>query len=210
MSGKKNTVPVVMDGRLERTQRTRKALIDAYIEIARDTKRIPTTLEVAKRARCSLRTVFERFGSLGGLGLAVFDSILASYNLTPLGPEVHADRHTRIRYQATLRSRTCETWLPIWRIVMRNEGISDALEERVGKVRDMMRARVKVMYRAELATLSPSSRNALLIALEALTDFATWGRMRDHYGLSVEQAIAVWVENIDRLLPPTPPQRSSS
>jgi hypothetical protein len=28
--------------------------------------------------------------------------------------------------------------------------------------------------------------------------------MREHYRLSVEQAIAVWVEDIDRLLPPSP------
>jgi AcrR family transcriptional regulator len=207
MPGKKKTVDVlavVMDGRLERTQRTRKALIDAYIEIARETKRIPTTLEVAKRARCSLRTVFERFGSLGGLGLAVFDSILSGYTLTPAGDEVHADRQTRIRYQATLRARTCENWLPIWRIVMRNEGISKALEERIERVRSLMQARIKLMYRAELATLSPTARNAVMIALEAITDFGTWGRMREHHDLSVEQAIAVWAEAIDRLLPPTP------
>jgi TetR/AcrR family transcriptional regulator of autoinduction and epiphytic fitness len=209
MPGKRDTadvVAVVMDGRLERTQRTRKALIDAYIDIARETKRIPTTLEVARRARCSLRTVFERFGSLGGLGIAVFDSILAEHtNLAPVGDEVHGDRQSRIRYQATLRAQTCETWQPIWRIVMRNEGISKALEERIERVRSLMRARIELMYRAELGTLSPSSRNAVLIALEALTDFATWGRMREHHGLSVEQAIAVWTEGIDRLLPPTPP-----
>ena len=206
MPGKKRTVDVtvVTDGRLERTQRTRKALIEAYIEIARETKRIPTTLEVAKRARCSLRTVFERFGSLGGLGLAVFDSILAGRTLSPPGDELRADRQTRIRFQATLRAHTCETWLPIWRIVMRNEGISKALEERIERVRALMRARIELMYQAELAALSPNSRNALLIALEALTDFTTWGRMREHHGLSIEQAIGVWVETIDRLLPPSP------
>jgi AcrR family transcriptional regulator len=210
MVGKKtvDAVTVVMDGRLERTQRTRKALIDAYIDIARETKRIPTTLEVAKRARCSLRTVFERFGSLGGLGLAVFDSILAGYTLTPPGDEVHGDRATRIRYQATLRARTCETWLPIWRIVMRNEGISKALEERIERVRSLLRIRIELMYRAELATLSKGSREAVLIALEALTDFATWGRMRERHAMSVEQAIDIWVEDIDRLLPPTPPSSS--
>jgi len=207
MPGKKKTVnmvPVVTDGRLERTQRTRKALIDAYIEIARETKRIPTTLEVAKRARCSLRTVFERFGSLGGLGLAVFDSILGGYTLVPPGDEVRADRQTRIRFQANLRARTCETWLPIWRIVMRNEGSSKALEDRIEKVRALMRARIELMYKPEIGTLSAASRKSLLIGLEALTDFPTWGRMRDHHGLSIEQAVSVWVENIDRLLPPTP------
>lgn len=195
----------ITDGRLERTQRTRKALIDAYIDIARETKRIPTTLEVAKRARCSLRTVFERFGSLGGLGLAAFDAILSDrFVSTPPGDLVRADRRSRIRFQTTVRARTCETWLPIWRIVMRNEGISDQLEERIETVRRLTRNRLELMYGPELDTLSPDSRNAVLIALEALTDFPIWGRMRGRHGLSVDQAIAIWVEAIDRLLPPSP------
>jgi hypothetical protein len=87
---------------------------------------------------------------------------------------------------------------------MRSEGASKALEERIERVRALMRARIELMYRAELGTLSPASRKAVLIGLEALTDFPTWGRMREHHGFTVDQAIGVWVENIDRLLPPTP------
>jgi hypothetical protein len=44
----------------------------------------------------------------------------------------------------------------------------------------------------------------MLIALEAITDFESWGRMREDNGLDVEQACAVWIKAIDRLLPPTP------
>ncbi len=54
------------DGRLERTVRTRKRLIEAYIGVASEKKRIPTTVEVATRAGVSQRSLFERFGSLGG------------------------------------------------------------------------------------------------------------------------------------------------
>jgi hypothetical protein len=58
--------------------------------------------------------------------------------------------------------------------------------------------------RPELETLMPASRSAVLIALEALTVFPVWRRIREHQELSVEQAGAVWVESVDRLLPPTP------
>jgi hypothetical protein len=43
-----------------------------------------------------------------------------------------------------------------------------------------------------------------VLALEALTAFESWARMRELYGLSVEQASVIWVRSIDRLLPATP------
>jgi hypothetical protein len=159
---------------------------------------------VVKRARCSLRTLFERFGSLGGLGLAAFDSILAGHTSTPADDAVKADRDARIVFQVSVRARTCETWSPMWRLVMSNEGTSELLAERIEKVRALTRARLELMYRPELEALQPASRNAVLIALEALTDFSIWRRMREYQGLSVEQARAIWIEGVDRLLPPTP------
>ena len=56
----------------------------------------------------------------------------------------------------------------------------------------------------ELATLDDTARKHTLIALEALTDFESWARMRELYGLSVEQGCALWIRIIDRILPPTP------
>jgi len=192
------------DGRRERTVRTRKLLIEAYLGVASEKKRIPTSVEVAARAGVSQRSVFERFGSLGALGLAAFDYILEHRSSTPTGDLVKADRQTRIRFQISVRARSCETWLPVWRLVVRAQGTSQALEERVEKVRALTRDRLELMYRPELDTLAEPARNAVLIALEALTDWTCWGRMREHYGLSYDHACNAWIEAIDRLLPPTP------
>ena len=60
------------------------------------------------------------------------------------------------------------------------------------------------MYRPELSTLSEPERQYMLIALEAITDHESWARMRDLHGLSFEDACGVWIEAIDRMLPPTP------
>jgi hypothetical protein len=52
--------------------------------------------------------------------------------------------------------------------------------------------------------LSDDERRKTLLALEAVSDYESWGRMRELYGLSFEQACAVWIRAIDGLLPPTP------
>ena len=64
------------------------------------------------------------------------------------------------------------------------------------------------MYEPELSTLVDSERRHPLIALEALIDFESWARMREFFGLSFDEACAVWMQAIDRLLPPTPLRRS--
>jgi hypothetical protein len=58
--------------------------------------------------------------------------------------------------------------------------------------------------RPELSTLSAGERKEVLIALEALTDFEAWGRMRQRHGPSVEAAREVWINTIGRILPLTP------
>jgi hypothetical protein len=81
-------------------------------------------------------------------------------------------------------------------------------------VRQLIRERLELVYRPELAVLSEQRRQTILIALEALTDFECWGRMREHHKLSVDEACAVWCDAIDQLLPVTNgrsrPRRSGS
>jgi len=43
-----------------------------------------------------------------------------------------------------------------------------------------------------------------VIDKQALTDMESWARMREMHGLSFEEACTVWVNAIDRMLPPTP------
>ena len=47
----------------------------------------------------------------------------------------------------------------------------------------------------------------MLIALEVLTDFESWGRLRGGHGLSIEAARNVWMDAIGRILPIVPSAR---
>ena len=75
---------------------------------------------------------------------------------------------------------------------------------RVRLARELIFRRLELMYQPELSTLAEPMRRYTLIALEALTDFESWARMRENYSLSIEEAREVWMRMIDRLLPETP------
>ena len=61
--------------------------------------------------------------------------------------------------------------------------------------------RMEMMFKPELSAMADSDRRKIVLALESITTFESWARMRELYGLSVEEASTVWVRAIDRLLP---------
>lgn len=193
-----------LDGRRQRSERTRQLIIEAYLALLRDSPRIPTSNEIAERAGYSVRSVFERFPDLLSLRIAATDHAFALGSAQAMIRDADADRATRIRSQVQTRAQTCESWLPLWRALNANQGESAELKMRIGLMREAIRKRLEVMYQPELYGLDEGPRRYMLIALEAITDFESWGRMREDNGLNVEQACAVWIKTIDRLLPPTP------
>jgi len=196
--------PRRIDGRALRSERTKQLIIEAYLELLRDSPEIPTAAQIAKRAGYSVRSVFERFEDLLALSLAAADYAFAEGLVQAAVRDLDGTREQRLRAQVETRAGICERWLPLWRVLLHNQNESEFLKTRIGLMRDAVWARLSLMYRAELGTLPEAERRKILIALEQVTDFESWGRMRERHGLSVEEAIEAWITAIDRLLPPTP------
>ena len=95
----------------------------------------------------------------------------------------------------------------MWRVLLGTEDESGELAIRIKRARETAVTRMELMYKPELATLAPEERQQTLIALEAITDIESWARMREMHGLSFEEACTVWINAIDRMLPPTPPSK---
>lgn len=193
-----------VDGRRLRSERTKQLIVEAYMSPVRENSQMPTAIQIAERAGYSVRSVFERFPDLVALRVAATDYAIAEARAQGALRDVDADRPTRIRSQIETRSRMAERWLPLWRVLNSDNGEAPELQKRIRLIRDLVRMRVELMFQPELSTLPQDRRRRTLIALEALTDMESWGRMREFHGLSVEDAQAVWISAIDRLLPPTP------
>jgi len=191
------------DGRLLRSERTKQVLIESYLDLLRENPQIPTASDIARRAGCSVRSVFERFSDLLTLSFA---AAFAQGMAQAVARNVDGDRQTRLKSQVETRGAICERWLPLWRALLRHQHESQELSFRIERMRDAVVGRLQLMYGPELSTLPETERKAVLFALEALTDFESWGRLRERHGLSVEAARDVWITAIDRILPPTPAQ----
>jgi AcrR family transcriptional regulator len=193
-----------VDGRRLRSERTRRLIIEAYIALVRESGHMPTAAQIAERAGYSVRSIFERFPDLTALRVAVTDYAIAEARANAALRDLDADRLTRIRSQVHQRGSGCERWLPLWRVL--SAGLTEApdLQQRIGMIRQLIAMRMEMMFRPELSLASDAERKKIMLALESLLDFESWARMRELYGLSFEEACAVWVKAIDRLLPQSP------
>ena len=201
------------DGRLRRSERTRQGLIEAYLELLGEKQQPPTAPEIAKRAGCSIRSIYERFSDLLTLSLAAADHAFAQALAQAAAPNVDADLHTRLTAQVEARAAICERWLPLWRALLRFQDESEELAVRIKRTRAAMAARLELVYGPELSPLPKAERRQLLIALDILTDFESWGRLRESHGLSIEEACSLWINAIRRMLPaigPDPPRSTPS
>jgi AcrR family transcriptional regulator len=203
LTGSQGAKPRV-DGRRLRSERTRRAIIDAYLELLRDNPQIPTAAQIADKAGIAVRSVFERFTDLPALTLATADHAIAVAQAEAAPRDIDGDRPTRIRSHVATRAKACERWLPLWRVMIATQQQVNELRMRVLMARHGNISRMRLMYGPELATLAEPEREQLLVALATLISFESWDQMRDCYGLSSDDAQAVWRAAIDRMLPPTP------
>jgi AcrR family transcriptional regulator len=191
-------VPKV-DGRRLRSERTRQVIIEAFMQLLRRKPVMPTASQIAEEAGCSARSVFERFADLDSLSVAAADYAIAQGTAEAMVRNVDADRTTRIRSHVATRAHVCEKWLPLWRLIARQE--LPQFKERAAMVRATGIGRLKLMYAPELSTLTESDRDNLLMALAMLISFESWDQLRHCHNLSMEAAQAVWRSAIDRMLP---------
>lgn len=196
--------PRKIDGRRLRSARTKQAILDAYLALLREGAQIPTAAQIAERAGCSVRSVFERFADLHALRVAATDYAFLQGAAKATELDFSGDRQTRLKKHVGGRGWICEQWLPLWRSLNVNQGESSELRSRILLIRQAILKRIELMYRPELSTLGETERLQTLVAIESLIDFECWARMREDSGLPVEEAMQVWLTAIDRLLPPTP------
>jgi AcrR family transcriptional regulator len=199
--------PARVDGRRLRSERTKQLIIEAYIALLRENPALPmpTSAQIAERAGYSVRSIFERFPDLNKLRIAAADYSLAQAAALAPARNVESDRGTRIRSQVETRAGTCERGVALWRVLLFSVAEDEDLKLRVRISRDRTIERMELMYRPELSTLPEHERKYMLVALEAITDIESWARMREQHGLTFEEACAIWISAIDRMLPPTPP-----
>ena len=96
-----------VDGRRQRSERTRQLIIEAYLALLREDPHIPTSARIAERAGYSVRSVFERFPDLLSLRIAATVVSARSYAATMWRAALFRTRRSVRR--AAKAKRECST-----------------------------------------------------------------------------------------------------
>lgn len=194
-----------VDGRLARSERSRRAVVGALLDLFEEGQLRPTAAQIAQRAGVSLRSVFQHFESLEALFAAAAD--LQMERLAPLLLPIPTGGSFagRVAMLATRRSRLLEAITPVRRASLRVEPFSAEVRTRLEQARGRGRAEVERVFARELAELPPGERRDVAAALGAAASWSVWEHLRRHQGLSVERARKVMARTLAALLGRVPP-----
>jgi AcrR family transcriptional regulator len=191
---------VRLDGRLARSERSRRAVVVALLDLLEEGNIRPTAAQIAQRAGVSLRSVFQHFESIETLFAAAAD--LQMERLAPLVVPIPpgGELADRLAMLVARRSRLLEAITPVRRASLRVEPFSNEVRTRLEGARVRGRAEVEHVFGPELEARPPAQRRELVAALGAAASWSTWENLRRHQGLSIERARKVMMLMLTALL----------
>jgi AcrR family transcriptional regulator len=180
------------DGRTRRGARNREAIIDALIGCYHDGVLAPSVQEVADRAAVSARSVHNHFIDMEALRIEVADR--QWMHVAPLASYLDAEQTVEARVKALIEQRAAifEAVSPVRRAALLQLPESPAIAARLAQADRALRNQINRGF--------PEMSSETLDAVDALTSWDTWNRLRAAQGLSVARAKRVLVRTIRMLL----------
>jgi AcrR family transcriptional regulator len=188
-----------IDGRSARSERTRRAIVAAHLELIDEGDLRPTGERIAERAGVSLRTLWTNFKDMETLfaatGVLVKERQDALYR--PIAPDLPLT--DRVAQFCEQRVAVLEMLAPSARASQLREPFSVQLRKnRAGNIA-RVRHQLEEVFDAELAMAGPS-RDQLVKALTVACTWSAWSMMRDALHMSVEDARDVMSRTVAALL----------
>lgn len=186
---------VSVDGRRQRGERTRQAIIEAALSLQEEGVLVPTAQQISDRAGVLIRSFFRHFDDMETLFKAADDQLRDSYEALFIGGDRQGSLGERVRRAVERRSAAFEqlknlvlgTKAQLWRY-------------------DMLRknyARNQKGLRKDLETWLPELTGLPEVECEsvhAIASFEMWNRLRSEQGLSEKVSVAVIQSTLMSLL----------
>lgn len=183
------------DGRKQRSERSRQAIVDAMLDIIMGGRMEPSAAEVAEKAGVSARTVFRHFEEMDSLYSEMTERIEGE--IMPIIQQPFTGEGWRAQLDQLLERRAMiyERIMPVKIAASIRRFSSDYLM--------LNYERFIHLERTGLEGVLPEAirRDATLFsAIEMCAGFQTWRRLRQDQGLTIDQAAGVVRLTIARLV----------
>ena len=183
------------DGRRQRSERSRTQIVEALFALIREGDMNPSAARVAERAAVGQRTVFRLFEDMDSLFGEMAEQIQAEIMPIVLAPYTATDWKDRLGEMVRRRADVYERIFPV--------RVSANLRRFQSRFLMDEYRRNLILERESLKAVLPADRASdkqLVAALDVVTGFQAWRRLRQDQGLSAQEAQAVMQFMVDGLI----------
>jgi AcrR family transcriptional regulator len=189
-----------LDGRRARAERSRTAIVDAFLTLLPTAARRPTVEEIAAGAGVSERSVYRHFPDAESLVHAAIERrIEVMAPLAELSIDPHASLPERIRGVVAQRAEFYETALPLRRFTDTTAMDMPQLVLLARARREFLRDQLVEVFEPELDRWD-GARGPVQDAIEVAASAATWQHLREDQELPVAEARQVVEQSLHALL----------
>jgi len=189
--------PTTTDGRRQRSERSRKAMIQAALDLIEEGQLVPTAQLIAERSGIGIRSFFRHFPDMEALFAAVDAEIRQSYEQLFIGGDREGSLQERILHAVERRSEGYEVEKNIMLSTQAQAWRYEILRKNYARSQRGLRKDLD-NWLPELVDLDAVTREAV----DAIASFETWHRLRVHQGLSKKAAMEVVVSLLTTLVVP--------
>lgn len=183
------------DGRRQRTERSRQAIIDATLACMDEGALVPTAQQIADRAGLGIRSFFRHFEDMESLFQAVDAQIRDSYEALFLGGDREGSLRERIEHAVERHAAAYETVSNIVQATLAQRWRYEVLRRNYARNQRGLRKDLDD-WLPELESIDGARREAV----DAVASFEMWHRLREHQGLSKRASIDIVRDLLERLI----------
>jgi AcrR family transcriptional regulator len=174
------------DGRRQRTERSRTAIIEASLSLLEEGILVPTAQQISDRAGVGIRTFFRHFEDMNTLFEAVDDSIRSHYETLILTGDRNGSLEERIDHAVDRHAAVYEQVANVILSAAAQRWRYDVLRKNYARSQRGLRKDLDNLL-PEIKDLPQSTREAI----DAIASFELWNRLREHQGQSKRSTISI-------------------
>lgn len=179
------------DGRLLRAERTRRVVVEALLDLVQDGELHPTAQQVSDRSGVSMRSIFRLFEDVDALHAAAIAAQLERVAHLFAAPAATGPVESRMAALVAQRTRLYETIAPVRRMAIRLAPRSRPIAAELARANTVLRGHLGALFAPELAGMHPGRQADVIEALDTLTSWETWERLRTTQRLQAGAAARV-------------------
>ena len=185
----------VTDGRRLRSERSRKAIIDAALALMEEGTLVPTAQHIAERAGVGIRSFFRHFEDMESLSEAIDEQIREQYEALFLGGERGGSLEERVEHAVERHADAYESVANVVLSTLAQRWRYEVLRKNYARNQRGLRKDLDD-WLPELKSLPRTRREAV----DAIASFEMWHRLREHQGLSKKASVEIVSELLKGLI----------